>query len=116
MHIVETKQIVDGEEVTIYIEVDNLPTTEDPYGDTRGAKDQVVNAARDMLGDAMQLTHSCAQRVVKSVKAMDKAIRPEEFEVKLAIKLDSELGAFVAKASSGAQIEVAMKWKPRDEL
>jgi hypothetical protein len=33
---------------------------------------------------------------------------------KLAISLDSEVGAFVAKASAGAQMEVTMKWKPRE--
>jgi hypothetical protein len=46
---------------------------------------------------------------------MDEATRPEELEVKIAIKLDSEVGAVIAKASTGAQIEVTMKWKPRGE-
>jgi hypothetical protein len=80
-----------------------------------GEAARVVAAARDVFGEAMKLTRSCAKRVVESVKQMDEATRPEELEVKIAIKLDSEVGAVIAKASTGAQIEVTMKWKPRGE-
>ncbi len=36
--------------------------------------------------------------------------RPSEFEVQLAIKLDSQVGAILAKASAEAQLQVTMKW------
>ena len=34
----------------------------------------------------------------------------DEFEVSLAIKLDAEVGAILAKTSAGAQMQVTMKW------
>lgn len=117
MPIIESKDIVNGEEVAIYIEVDNLPPVRSPYENVRGGETtKVVAAVRDVFGEAMKLSRNCAKRVVDSVKQMDEATRPEEFEVKLAIKLDSEVGAVIAKASTGAQIEVTMKWKPRGGL
>lgn len=117
MHIIESKQKINNEEVAIYIEVDNLPFVKSPYENVRGgeATKEVITAAGDLFGDAMKLTRNCAKQIVDSVKKMDEAIRPEEFEVKLAIKLDAEVGAVIAKASTGAQIEVTMKWKPREE-
>jgi hypothetical protein len=45
-----------------------------------------------------------------SVSQMSDSIKPNEFEVQLAIKFDSEMGAFIAKASAGAQMQVTMKW------
>jgi hypothetical protein len=45
---------------------------------------------------------------------MDDALRPLEFSVQLAIKLDSEVGAVIAKASAGAQLQVTMKWVKKD--
>jgi Trypsin-co-occurring domain 1 len=114
MPIIESKNVVDGEEVAIYIEVDNLPAAKSPYDNVRsGEASRVIAAAGDVFGEAMKLTQNCAKRVAHSVKQMDEAVRPEELEVKLAIKLDSEVGAVIAKASTGAQIEVTMKWKPR---
>jgi Trypsin-co-occurring domain 1 len=111
MPIVESINIIDGEEVTIFVEVDNIPTVKSPYENVRsGDTTAVVAAVRDVFGEAMKLTRNCARRVVESIKQMDEATRPEEFEVKLSIKLDSEVGAVIAKASAGAQVEVTMKW------
>lgn len=116
MPIIESKDVVNGEEVVIYIEVDSIPSTRSPYENVRGVKATgVVAAARDVFGEAMQLTRSCAKRVVESVKQMEKETRPDELEVKLAIKLDSEVGAVIAKVNTGAQIEVTMKWKSTGE-
>ncbi|NMG18976.1 CU044_2847 family protein [Brasilonema bromeliae] len=116
MPIIESKDVVNGEEVVIYIEVDNIPPSRSPYENVRGVDTaRVVAAARDVFGEAMQLTRSCAKRVVESVKQMEKETRPNELEVKLAIKLDSEVGAVIAKVNTGAQIEVTMKWKSTGE-
>ena len=54
---------------------------------------------------------SCAVKAVSGIKSINEASRPDEFELKLAIKLDSEMGAVIAKVSAGAQLEVTMKWK-----
>ncbi|MBN3945106.1 MAG: hypothetical protein HWQ38_00855 [Nostoc sp. NMS7] len=116
MAIIKSQDSVNGEEVTIYIEVDKISIVSDEYGELRGIDTfKVVDKVRDVFGEAMRLTRDCAKRVVQSVEQMDKATRPEEFEIKLAIKLDSEVGAVIAKASTGAQIEVTMKWKPKEQ-
>ncbi len=118
MPIVKDETVINGEDVTIYIEVDNLPPTKSPYDNTRSgeAAEKVLADVGDVFGEAMKLTRNCAKRVVDSIKQMDEAIRPEEFEVKLAVKLDSQVGAVIAKASAGAQMEVTLKWKPRSQL
>ncbi|BAZ21100.1 hypothetical protein NIES4073_19780 [Kalymmatonema gypsitolerans NIES-4073] len=116
MQIIRNEDSINGEEVIIYIEVDEIPAANDDYGDLRSINaSKVVEAARDVFGEAMKLTRDCAKRVVQSVQQMEQSVRPEEFELKLAIKLDSEVGAVIAKASTGAQLEVTMKWKPKSQ-
>jgi hypothetical protein len=117
MPVVKSISTVGGQEIAIYIEVDKLPEADSPYGETRGdVLEQVTEAARDMFQDGIALAHTCAQQAVAGIKKMDETFRPEEFEVKLAIKLDSEVGAILAKVSAGAQMEVTMKWKPRGSM
>jgi NTP-dependent ternary system trypsin peptidase co-occuring protein len=115
MPIIETKKIIDGEEITIHIEVDETPMIPEwPHGEMRGPRtERVVEAVRDVFDDGMKLVRNCAAHVVDSIKAMSDAIRPEEFELQLTIKLDSEVGAVLVKASTGAQMQVKLKWCPR---
>ncbi len=116
MPIVESISTIDGEEVAIFLEVDDIPAVKNPYEDLRSVDTTaIVVTVRDVFGEAMKLTRNCAKRVVENIKQMDEAIRPEEFEVKLSIKLDSEVGAFIAKASAGSQVEVTMKWIKRGQ-
>lgn len=110
MPIIESKEAINGKEVIIYIETDQAPVKKGTYGETRGITDKVISGVKDAFGDGLDLTHSCAARVVDTIKAMDKTLRPAEFTVQLAIKLDSEVGAVLAKASAGAQLQVTMKW------
>lgn len=117
MPVVKSISTVNGEEVAIYIEVDKLPEAESPYGETRGdTLEQITEAAPGMFQAGITLAQTCAKQAVAGIKKMDATFRPEEFEVKLAIKLDSEVGAILAKASAGAQMEVTMKWKPRGSM
>jgi hypothetical protein len=102
-----------GEETTIYIEVDAIQPNRF-YGDLRGP-DQIVDAAKDVFGSGMKLIRTCAEQVVSSIQTVDQTIRPTEFEIQLAIKLDSEVGAILAKASAEAQLLVTMKWVKKDE-
>jgi Trypsin-co-occurring domain 1 len=114
MPIIESKETVDGQQVSIFIEVDEPTVKKGPYDDTRGATDKIITGINDALGDGLNLTRKCAARAVETIKAMDEALRPQEFSVQLAIKLDSEVGAVIAKASAGAQLQVTMKWVKKD--
>jgi hypothetical protein len=111
MPIIESKETINGEEVSIYIETDESLIKKGPYDDTRGdVAEKVITGIKDAFGDGLNLTHACAGRVVQMIKAMDNAVRPAEFSIQLAIKLDTEVGAVITKASAGAQLQVTMKW------
>ncbi|WP_434684990.1 CU044_2847 family protein [Pseudanabaena minima] len=113
MPVIKKTETIDGEEIAIYVEVEQLPAAVSPYEDLRSGDiaSKAVEAVVDTFGDAMQLVRSCAVKAVAGIKSINEASRPDEFELKLAIKLDSEMGAVIAKVSAGAQLEVTMKWK-----
>jgi len=119
MPIIESQTIIDGESISILIEVDKVPIPKSEYysDEERGPTEKVVQAARDVFGDGLQLVHNCAAQAVKAVKAMGTAVRPDEFEIQVAIKLDADVGAILAKFGTEAQMQVIMKWtrdkKPR---
>lgn len=117
MPIYSVTEEVKGETITIYVEMDQVADSISAYGDMRGPTDaakKVVAAARDVYGDAMDLARNCAVRVIDGIKAMDDATRPDEFEVKFAIKFDSQVGAVLAKMGTEAQLQVSMKWKRQE--
>jgi hypothetical protein len=105
----------DGEEVTIYVEVDSIQQQNRYYGDLRGQGDQVIDTAKDIFGSGMQLIRICAEQVVSTIQKVDQAVRPSEFQVQLAIKLDSTVGAVLAKASAEAQLQVTLKWVKKEQ-
>jgi hypothetical protein len=106
----------EGEEVAIYIEVDQLPQQPRTYyGDLRDQGKEVVAAANDVFSKGMSLIQTCAEQVVTTIQKVDHTVRPTEFEIQLAIKLDSEVGAILAKASAEAQLQVTMRWTKKDE-
>jgi hypothetical protein len=114
MPILKNTQNVNGNDITIYLESDRAFPQESHYDDLRVDAGKVIDAARDVFGDGLELAHSCAARVVESMKNIDKTIRPKEFEVQLSIKLDSEVGAVIAKLGAEAQMQVTMKWVQKD--
>ena len=104
----------ENNEIKLYVEVDPTYTPRDEYGDLRNnTVEKAEKIAKDLFSDGMDLVRLCAAKTVQGIQKIDPSIRPEEFELKLAIKLDSELGAVVAKASAGAQLEVTMKWQSK---
>ncbi len=114
MPIYKVQNEIDGEKITMYIEMEAIPSAKSTYGNTRGVTEtakQVIETSRDVFDDAMELVKSCAMRVMDSAKTMDDATRPDEFELEFAIKFDSEVGAILAKMGSEAQLKVSMKWK-----
>ncbi|NEQ46974.1 MAG: hypothetical protein F6K00_26900 [Leptolyngbya sp. SIOISBB] len=117
MPIIRSTETIDGDEVTILVEVDKAPPKPSPYDEPHRGNDRsnkVIESARDVFDDGISLARACAKKAVNGINLLDDKFRPEEFELTLAISLDSEMGAFIAKASAGAQMEVTMRWKPRE--
>ena len=114
MAIVKSISEIDGQEIDIYIEVDKEPTTTSQEelifrGEETPSK-KTAKTVGDLMGQGLALSRQCATKVVDSVSKMSNSIKPNEFEVQFAIKFDSEMGAFIAKASAGGQMQVTMKW------
>jgi hypothetical protein len=59
---------------------------------------------------AMGTIRAMAYRVSKSINSLEDSVRPDEAAVEFGINLDAEAGAMLAKASTGAQITVKLKW------
>jgi hypothetical protein len=103
---------------TIFVELDAAPeSVQDPYGDVRGGRTQIVlDGARDIFGDGLELVRACSVRVAAMLDQMAPNSRLEEVTFQLAVKLDSEVGAVIAKASAGAQFQVELKWNCRPNV
>lgn len=112
MPIIESQAVIDGETISIFIEVDKVPTPKNEYynDEERGPTEKVIQAVRDVFGDGLHLVHNCAVQAVKAIKGMGTAIQPDEFEIQVAVKLDADVGAVLAKFGAEAQMQVTMKW------
>lgn len=113
MPVYKNTQVIDGQEITIAIEVDKLPVAPGPYHDLRDIKG--LEKARDLFGAGLELAQNCATRVFKGIKEMGGAAKPDEFQLQFSIKLDTEVGAIIAKSSTEAQLQVTMTWKTDEE-
>jgi hypothetical protein len=115
MPIVESTESVKGESMTLYIETDIAaagdPTAVYNQAETRAEARKLLRAAQDVFGDGLELARSCAMKVQDSLGQMQDAVRPNEFQVQLAIKLDTEVGVpMITKLGAEAQMQVTMKW------
>lgn len=119
MPIIKSTSEVDGEQIDIYIEVDEVPQVSDsdnPYQDVRESlAKKAVKAVGNVFGDGLALSRRCAREVIRSVNQMDDEVKPNEFEVQLAIKLNSEVGAALTKFGGEAQMQVTMKWTLKEK-
>ncbi|NEP56900.1 MAG: hypothetical protein F6K31_07720 [Symploca sp. SIO2G7] len=119
MPIIKSTSKVDGEQVDIYIEVDQEPEVSDsdnPYRDTReNTAQKSIKAMGNVFGDGLALSRKCAAQVVHSVNQMHDTVKPNEFEVQLAIKLSTEAGAILTKFGGEAQMQVTMKWTLKEK-
>ncbi len=66
--------------------------------------------AERAINIAMGNIRSMARRVAITMEQLDDKVRPDEAAVEFGINLDAEAGAFLAKASSGAQLKITLKW------
>ena len=110
MLVIKSTESVDGEAIPMLIEVDQDPAGS-VRGPTRGAADRAVKTADGLFQDGLELARQSASKVATTIHAIDDKMRPDEFEVTLAIKLDLQAGAVIAKTSAGAQLDVRMLWK-----
>ncbi|MBY8846055.1 CU044_2847 family protein [Streptomyces sp. SP2-10] len=103
----------------IQIEIEEIPeeSASDIYGGkTRGAKDKVVQLARPLFSEALDLIGSCAEEVHSRFSAMPQERKPQELEMQFAVKLDATVGAKIVEATAGAQFQVVLRWKAEDGL
>jgi len=104
-----------GEHV-IVVEVDDAPAPDDAYHDvgTRGPRlDKLRAAGVDLLGEAIELVRTCAERVSGELDHLGEKAAPDEIELQLAVKLDYQFGAvLVAGGTAGAQLQVTLRWTP----
>lgn len=103
-----------GQLPTIYVEVESAPVAsswdQDQVRETRAEK--IVVIANDLLGDAVDLARAAAARFSAGLAQLPAGVPPpKEVELQLGITLDSELGAVLAKARAGAQLQVTLKWQ-----
>ena len=114
MPIVKSIERNQNSEIELLIEVDETPVAKGTYGETRGVTDRVVGEIKDVFAEGLELSSKCAEKAVDMIEAMAETVRPQEFSLQLAIKLDADLGAIIAKTSAGAQLQVTMKWVKKD--
>lgn len=62
------------------------------------------------LNMAMGNIRSMARRMAQTMDELEDKARPDDVEVEFGLNLDADVGAFMAKASGGAQIKVTLKW------
>ncbi len=70
----------------------------------------VQEKSQKAINLAMGTIQAMAYRVSKTIDTLEDKVRPDEAEVGFGINLDVEAGAMLAKASTGAQITVKLKW------
>ena len=107
----------DGTTTTIYIEVDEPRAVSfiNPFADVRGDNPfgetlKTPPIISDAFNKGMDLIRTCAEQIVTTVKNVEHVARPAEFEVQLAVKLDAQVGAILAKTSAEAQLQVTLRW------
>lgn len=112
MAVFETQHDVDGAPISIFVELDQ--DSESGRTGTRGRGDagrKAIETSKDLFGAALQLIDDCARSTVQGIRNMGADSRPDEFELQFMIKLDTEVGAVIAKAQTGAQLQVTLTWK-----
>ena len=74
--------------------------------------DALAKKSKQALDHAMNTIHHMARRVSATIDSLDPvAARPSEVEASFALKLETEVGAVIAKAGLGAEINVKLIWK-----
>ena len=96
---------------TIFVEVEG----EEPEGMVEAAAPgEVMTKAQQTFEDALGKIRPVAQAVINKIKNLSEP--PDEVGVEFGLKVDAEVGAFLAAAKTEAGITVSMTWrKPAPE-
>jgi hypothetical protein len=118
MPIVATPSTAEGS--PIYVELD-LADAKDDLGSIYGkvetrdrAVEKVIGLSRDVFAEGIDLARRCAERAAQMLKDSTTDLAPDEMELQLAIRLDSEVGAVLVKAGAEAQLQLCFRWKSKD--
>ncbi|MDG9716556.1 CU044_2847 family protein [Streptomyces sp. DH24] len=88
------------------------------YGDeeTRdGAGQRVVRVARDVYTDGLDLARRCAAQAVRRFNELPGALRPDEIEMQLAIKIDAGVATLV-RSGAEAQLQITLRWRTAPDV
>ena len=77
--------------------------------------EDLAEKSAQALDKAMSTMRQMGQRVTETVKSINVADRPSKVVLEFGLKLDAELGALVAKASTEASFKVVLTWERPDE-
>ena len=75
----------------------------------------VAEKSAQALDKAMSTIRQMGHRVTETVKSIDVVDRPNKVELEFGLKLDAEVGAYIAKASTEAAFKVTLTWEQQDE-
>jgi len=101
----------------ILIEVDSVPDPDELaaiYDEAEGTRgrlaNKVIETSRPLFREGLGLVRECAEQVVEMLKEMPDEVRPDQFEMQLAVKLDAKVGAKIVEMNGGAQLQVILRW------
>lgn len=107
--------------IPVEVDTDLHPAAADDldlvYGDeaTRaGSARRVVEVARDVYGEGLDLARRCAAQAVRRFGELEEHLRPDEIELQLSIKVDAGVAALV-KSGAEAQLQITFKWQTSTE-
>jgi len=111
---------IDGNDVTIQVEVDSASLADLRTGDLAavprsGERHDLARKGRAVFTDGLELIKNCAAAAVGKLNELKETMKPDEFELQLAVKLDAEAGAFLTRLGGEAQLQVTMKWLTRPD-
>ncbi|KPL87573.1 CU044_2847 family protein [Herpetosiphon geysericola] len=111
MTIIRDTYMVDGVPIEINIELDEADTANSFYDHSQRSVTDVLTKTQNVFRQGLNLARDCASMAYQAIQDIDMAIRPSEFEIQLAIKLNTETGAILTKLGAEAQLQVKMLWK-----
>jgi len=79
-----------------------------------GPEEMAGKSAR-ALDKAMSTIRQMGNRVTETIKSIEVVDRPTKVELEFGIKLDADVGAYVAKVSTEAGFKVVLTWEQPDE-
>ena len=111
MAIIDSSVRIRGEEVKLYVEVQDQRKPMRAFGQEEDVESKAISRRQDVIGEGLNVATNCTRRVIDSLQGMDDLERPDTFGVSFGIKLDTEAGPVITNNRTGAQLQVTMSWK-----